>query len=363
MSKDNKKRISMNKNESESFIKYSVGNDISKEKFDCCISLIDNQQRVCIIATRSFTNNLSGFKSFEEWVCQKCKHDIPIVFLMEATGVYYEQLAWFLNTAKKMVSVILPSKAKKYLQSLGYKSKNDKIDAKGLAQMGAEQRLDIWCPPTSEILQLRSITRHRQALQDTRTRLNNQKEGHTHAEHANDEVVNQLDQLIETIENQIKQTEKMIKEAVVKDDSMNRKINNITQIKGVGLVTAATIIAETGGFHMIKNQRQLVSYAGYDVVENQSGNRTGKTKISKKGNSRIRRILHLPSFSVVRYGESQFVDLNQRVYERTKIKMKGYVAVQRKLLILIYTLWRKDEIYNIEHPVMQSRSLSFRMAS
>ena len=138
MSKDNKKRISMNKNEAESFIKYSVGNDISKEKFDCCISLIDNQQRVSIIATRSFSNNLTGFKLFEEWVSQKCKHDIPIVFLMEATGVYYEKLAWFLNKAKKMVSVILPSKAKKYLQSLGYKSKNDKIDAKGLAQMGAE---------------------------------------------------------------------------------------------------------------------------------------------------------------------------------------------------------------------------------
>ena len=114
---------------------------------------------------------------------------------------------------------------------------------------------------------------------------------------------------------------------------------------------------------MIKNQRQLVSYAGYDVVENQSGNRVGKTKISKKGNSRIRRILHLPAFSVVTNGEIQFVDLYERVFERTKIKMKGYVAVQRKLLILIYTLWRNDEEYNIKHPEMQSKSLSFSMAS
>jgi len=362
MSKDYKKRISL-KDESESFIKYSVGNDISKEKFDCCISLINNQQQVSIIATRSFSNTPAGFKSFEAWVNQKCKHDIPIVFLMEATGVYYEHLAWFLHKAKRSVSVILPNKAKKYLQSLGYKSKNDKIDAKGLAQMGAEQRIEQWCPPTSEILHLRSITRHRQALQETRTRLNNQLEGQRYAEHINNEVVSHLEQLIETIDTQIKQTEKMIKETVKKDEGMYRKINNITQIKGVGLVTAATVIAETGGFHMIKNQRQLVSYAGYDVVENQSGNRVGKTKISKKGNSRIRRILHLPSLSVVRNGELQFVNLNQRVFERTKIKMKGYVAVQRKLLVLIYTLWRKDEVYNKEHPVMQSGSLSFRMVS
>jgi transposase len=362
MSKDNKKRISLT-NDAESFIKYSVGSDISKEKFDCCISLIDNQQRVSIVATRSFTNSLSGFNFFDAWVSQKCKHDVPIVFLMEATGVYYEHLAWFLHKAKKSVSVVLPSKSKKYLQSLGYKSKNDKIDAKGLAQMGAEQRIEKWNPPTSEILQLRSITRHRQSLQETRTRLNNQLEGHVHAEHVNNEVVDHIERLIETIDNQIKQTEKMIKEAVKKDENMYRKVTNITQIKGVGLVTAATVIAETGGFHMIKNQRQLVSYAGYDVVENQSGNRTGKTKISKKGNSRIRRILHMPSFSVVKNGEMQFVNLYQRVYERTKTKMKGYVAVQRKLLVLIYTLWRKDEAYDIEHPEMQSRSLSFRMAS
>jgi transposase len=51
------------------------------------------------------------------------------------------------------------------------------------------------------------------------------------------------------------------------------------------------------------NQRHLVSYAGYDVVENQSGNRSGKTRISKKGNSRLRRFLHMPSFNAVRFNE------------------------------------------------------------
>ena len=43
--------------------------------------------------------------------------------------------------------------------------------------------------------------------------------------------------------------------------------------------------------------------------------------------------------------------------ERTGIKMKGYVAVQRKLLVLIYTLWKNDmefdpnyEISGIQEP-------------
>ncbi|WP_315814532.1 transposase [Paraflavitalea speifideaquila] len=134
----------------------------------------------------------------------------------------------------------------------------------------------------------------------------------------------------------------------------------INSIKGVGLISIATIIAETDGFTLFQNQAQLVSYCGYDVVKNQSGKRQGNTKISKIGNSRIRRILFMPAFSVVRYNIKPFTDLYVRVYMRTLVKMKAYVAVQRKLLILIYTIWKKGESFNQDmHPEMGTRSLSF----
>ena len=107
----------------------------------------------------------------------------------------------------------------------------------------------------------------------------------------------------------------------------------------------------------------MISYAGYDVIENQSGKHVGKTKISKKGNSHIRRILHLPAFGVVANDEPKFRALYERVYGRTKVKMKAYVAVQRKLLELIYTLWKKDmpyiRDYKNDYPVMKSKSFSF----
>ena len=66
-----------------------------------------------------------------------------------------------------------------------------------------------------------------------------------------------------------------------------------------------------------------------------------RTRISKKGNSHIRRALHLPAFALVKH-EPQFQQLFDRVLERTGIKMKAYVAVQRKALILIYTLFKND---------------------
>jgi len=53
----------------------------------------------------------------------------------------------------------------------------------------------------------------------------------------------------------------------------------------------------------------------------------------------------MPSFTVTKY-EPHFKLLYERIYKRTKIKMKGYVAVQKKVLILIYTLWKNDLEYD-----------------
>jgi hypothetical protein len=46
------------------------------------------------------------------------------------------------------------------------------------------------------------------------------------------------------------------------------------------MLTAATILAETNGFELFKNYKQLVSYA--DVVERESGTSTGKTKYQRQ---------------------------------------------------------------------------------
>ncbi|MFD2569228.1 transposase [Spirosoma soli] len=57
-------------------------------------------------------------------------------------------------------------------------------------------------------------------------------------------------------------------------------------------------------------------------MENQSGKRVGKTRISKRGNHRIRRGLHMSALMVVRYEQKPFVGLYERVFERTVLKSK-----------------------------------------
>ena len=147
----------------------------------------------------------------------------------------------------------------------------------------------------------------------------------------------------------LKQVENAISESVKGNELLKQKVELACSIKGIGELTAATIIAETNGFALFENQKQLESYVGYDVIENQSGNHVGRTKISKKGNSHIRRILHMAALNAVTYKVKPFVDLYERVYLKTSIKMKGYVAVQRKLLVMLYALYKKNEKFDPHH--------------
>lgn len=212
--------------------------------------------------------------------------------------------------------------------------------------MGLQQPLEEWKPCSKSIYQLRSLTRQLEVLQKARTSFLNQLEAATHSAHTSKTVIQSTQSIIKNFDKQISKCKKGIEELIIKDPIFSAKYKLVEPIKGMGLITFATIIAETGGFDMFKGQSQLVSYAGYDIVENQSGNRIGKTRISKKGNSHIRRIMHMASLNMVRYKVPVFKNLYERVYERTKIKMKGYVAIQRKLLCLIYTLWKRNEVFN-----------------
>ncbi|AMR30078.1 hypothetical protein A0256_00935 [Mucilaginibacter sp. PAMC 26640] len=110
-------------------------------------------------------------------------------------------------------------------------------------------------------------------------------------------------------------------------------------------MTVAIILAETNGFALFENSRQLVSYAGYDVQENESGTHKGRTRITKKGNSRIRRLLHMPAFNMIRYEQTSFLNLFNRTFQKHGRKMKSYVAIEKKLLTIIFALWKNNSVY------------------
>ena len=70
-------------------------------------------------------------------------------------------------------------------------------------------------------------------------------------------------------------------------------------------------------------------------------------------------MLFLPAFNAVRYGEPSCQALFERVYGRTRIKMKGYVAVQKKLLTLCYALWKNNTEYDPMYYTNQGLFIKF----
>jgi transposase len=345
-------------------LKYSVGLDVSAKVIHACMSVIDTMQKVTVKSSCKIDNTIAGYRQLDQWVKRHYKQkNLPLVVVMEATGVYYENSALYLFKEGYTVSVMLPNKAKKWLQSEGLKSKNDKIDAQGLSKMGAEKVLPPWQPAAEYYYQLRKLTRQHQSLQEHRTSTNNQLHAEQYGMYQNKQVIKQLNQLISLVDKQIDELAVAIEKHLSKDIVVAKKVEGICKIKGLGILTVAVILAETNGFCLFENAPQLVSYAGYDVIENQSGNHRGRTKISKKGNAHIRRALHMPAFNMIRYNQNPFVALFERTMEKHGLKMKSYVAVQKKLLVIVFTLWRKNLAYDINYTKEQEQELSLGSAS
>jgi transposase len=331
-------------------IKYCLGNDISKNEMSVCFSQMDSQQHVSIKGSRKFQNSPGGWKALQAWIGRFRKDlNIPLMMVVEATGVYYEGFAYYFRDQGFNLHVLLPNKSKHYVKSLNVKTKTDKVDAQLLAQIGLERNLPVWKGMSPLMMEIKQLSRQRTALIANRVMIANQLHAHTHSHFPQKIMISQMHQHLKFLEQQILKIETHLMKCYSKDAALKQKIDNICTIKGIGVITALIVVSETNAFDLIENKSQLVSYAGYDIVENQSGTSIkGKTRISKKGNSHIRRALHFPAISAA-INEPEFQNLYDRIHQRNpKIKMIAFVAVQRKLLTLIYTLYKKNEPYNAE---------------
>ena len=328
--------------------KQVVGIDIGKDSFYACYKIKYDNQQVVIKGTKSFDNTYKGFTLFLDWCEKRNKtREIKPIFVMEATGVYYEELAYFLNKKEKILSVQLAQKIKYFAKSCNLKTKTDKVDSKMIAEFGIEKNLtgtDLWTPPSKEFKLIRDLSRERSSLIKARTSAKLQLHAMRCSHDKNETVIDMKKEQIVFYEEQVKKTEEEIKDLVKKDKKLFEKIEKIQTIKGVGFITIITVLTEVNGFLLFKNIPQLVSYAGLDVVEKESGKFVGKTKISRKGNAHLRTALYMPAISAIRYNE-ELRSFNDRVMKNKKIKKQGIVAVMRKILILIYTLWNTDQVY------------------
>lgn len=158
--------------------------------------------------------------------------------------------------------------------------------------------------------------------------------------HSNTKALKRHSARLKLLNAQIEMVEREMKEIVSKNEALERRVGYMVSIPGISIISAVRVVGETLGLESITSAKQLTSYAGYDVVLRESGSFKGKTGISKKGNSHIRAVLHMPSMTCVRCNPTLGQFYNRLKPNKAK-PLVALIAVQRKLLILMYTLWKK----------------------
>lgn len=340
----------------EELVKISVGIDCGNDHHVANLSGYNNQETIVNVGSLKFLNSTNGFNKFFRWL-KKLHVDLSkVVFVLEVTGVYHEQMASELFDLGYNVCVVLPYKSKHFSKTIDIKTMNDFVAAYSLAVMGLEKKLDRWNKPDPFYLTLKQLTREKEQLVHESTQIKNQ----LHAENAsawpNQASVRRMNQRIKFIKKQIAEIESELHQIVKETTSLKVKIDQLCSIKGVGFITAITVIAETSGFNLIRNKKQLVSYAGLDVVEKTSGTSVrGKSHISKHGNKYLRKCLHFPALTAIRHSQKA-KDLFVRLVSKHGIKMKAVVAVQRKLLVLMYILWKNNSFFDPEYEHTKSEN-------
>jgi len=333
-------------------IKQSAGIDCGSEELVVSLNQMFASGDLVCVGTKSFANSHSGFDKLLKWISKISAPDIKCRYVVEATGIYHERLAYFLFEQDQEISIILPNKINAYGKTCSSKQQDDYQASKVIAEFGCVKKLEIWQPPSPVYRSLKQLSRERDQLQKEHSAISTQLHAEVNQAFPYLESIKRMKARIKLIEKQIEDIENEVGELVNENKELKERVLNVCTIPGVGVQTVITIVAETNGFNLIRNYKQLVSYAGYDVIQKKSGTSVrGKARISKKGNTHIRKALHFPAFSAVRYNQP-LKKLHERIMERQDVKMKGYVAVQRKLLVLIYTLWKKNEPYKLlEQPV------------
>jgi transposase len=116
----------------------------------------------------------------------------------------------------------------------------------------------------------------------------------------------------------------------------------ILSLPGMGPVSCGIFLGELGNPEYFKNPRQIIKYAGYDPKENESGSRTGRKIISKKGRWLLRKCLYFMALQVVQRSSffKEYYEHKQKGFVRPLEKKEALCAVILKLVRVLFALMR-----------------------
>lgn len=144
----------------------------------------------------------------------------------------------------------------------------------------------------------------------------------------------------------------------------NPDFHRLQSLPGIGPILALTILAEAGDLRRFSHHKKFLKYCGLDLATQQSGQYRGQTKLSKRGNRRLRYAFWIAATVAIRMRENSF---SQKYYRYVKqdpnnahVKRKAYVAVAAKIARVAYGIIKNNTEY---HPFYEKTIPSGKIPS
>ena len=312
--------------------KLCCGIDVSHTTLDICY-----QNNLGELFHLHVGNNNKGFEKILEHT------GTHYHFVMEATGVYYIRLAFFLNQHSCTLSVVNSLSVKRFIQMHLERNKSDKKDAAWLCRYAMEQKPIPWQMPDCAYFQSKQLYNTIREYSEQIKRFNNQLHSLRLLPVVSTEAIKSLEKMKGQLQKEMKNLEDKLQ--VLLQEWQPEQLKNVSSIKGLGKRASAMLIIFTQGFKNTRNHRQLISFAGLSPTQYSSGTSIqGKSKICKRGGKQLRDVLYMCAMNAIKTNQAC-----KALYERLKAKGKtgkqGLIAVCNKLLKQAFAVVKNNMLY------------------
>lgn len=319
----------------------TIGIDVSKAKLDC---LWIRDLSAMKVKSKVQANTPKGHQALLSWAKAQTREEVgELHFVMEATGIYHEALAYMLHAAGAQVSVVNPAWMRSYAKSLGNVSKNDKKDSVVIARYGMTQSPSLWEPEALEIRELKALIARCDAVKH-----DIQREGNRLEKTVVSGVSADVRASIETVRAQLKaektRLESLIDDHIDNHPDLKKDRELLESIPGIGSVMARQMVAVIRS-RSFTQASQVAAFLGLVPVEHQSGTSVySPPRLSKRGDARVRGKLYMAAVVATRCNPD-IRDQYKRLLGNGKSKMSAIGAAMRKLVHICFGVLKHQAPY------------------
>jgi transposase len=254
---------------------------------------------------------------------------------LESTGRYHLLLADLAHAAGHQVFVLNPQQVKHYRTATGKRAKTDECDAKLIARYLEKElaHLRRYHPLSPDQQALSRLLRRRACLvkATTQLRLSFQDDA------GELKVARSFQNLLKAHQQLLKTLDKKIEEHLAHcEKEQPQVVERLRSIVGVGPLSCAALLValEKGEF---PDADAFVAFLGLDPVARDSGKHQGRRRLSKKGDSEIRRLLFGAALSASQ--TKVWNPIYQRYLERGLSRIQSLCILARKLARTAWSIY------------------------